>query len=292
MGSLRSALPPGELATRAELAVARLDECDLCGVKCGINRTKEIGPCNSGRYAKVVSYFLHHGKLECLHGWNGSGTIFFGGCNLHCSFCQYSELTQSAAGQEVDSRELASLMIELQGRGCHNINLVSPSHNVAQVLEALAQASELQLPIIWNSNGYESAEMLKLLDGVVDVYIVAMKYASAEAALQHSGIKDYPEINRATVREMHRQVGDLQLNQSGLASGGLVVRHQVLPAGLAGTHAIASFLTDLSDQTAVNLVKELHPLDEGAPPLNRRPSTAEVAVARIALTTAGLTRLL
>ncbi len=289
---IRFTLPPGTLAERSERAVARLEACDLCGANCGIDRTQEPGPCRSGRYATVASYFPHHGRLDCLHGWKGAGTILFGGCNLHCSYCQFSDISQAPAGQEVNARELASLMIELQGRGCHNINLVSPGHNVAQVLEALAQAEELRLPIIWNSNGYESAGALKLLDGVVDVYIVAMKFASDEAARQHADIKNYPEINQTAVREMHRQVGDLQLDQSGLATAGLLVRHQVLPAGLAGTHTIARFLADLSDQTAVQLVKELHPFIGATSPLNRRPSTAEIAVARIALTTAGLTRLL
>lgn len=289
---LRSALPPGELAARAGAAVARLSACDLCARECGADRTTGTGACRIDRRARVDNCFPHHGEEACLRGWNGSGTIFFGGCNLHCRFCQNWDISQRAAGREVEPAELAALMLELQERGCHNINMVSPSHVVAQVLEALALAEGLTLPVVWNCGGYDSLRALALLDGVVDIYMPDVKYADAAVAARWSGIADYPAVSRAALREMHRQVGDLRLDADGTATRGLLVRHLVLPGGLAGTASVARFLAGLSRDTALNLMAQYRPAYRAAPPLDRRPTAEEMTEARCAVAAAGLTRLL
>jgi len=287
---LRFALPPGELAVRAEAAVARLTACDLCGRACGADRTAGPGVCRIGRRARVASCFPHHGEEACLRGWNGSGTIFFGGCNLRCRFCQNWDISQRAAGREVEPAELAALMLELHERGCHNLNLVSPSHMVAQVLEALALAGELTLPVVWNSGGYDSLRALALLDGVVDIYMPDVKYADAAVAQRWSGVADYPTVSRAALREMHRQVGDLRLDADGIATHGLLVRHLVLPEGLAGTTTVARWLAELSRETALNLMAQYRPAYRAAPPLHRPPTAEEMAAARQVVAAAGLAR--
>jgi putative pyruvate formate lyase activating enzyme len=202
----------------------------------------------------VSSYGPHFGEEAPLVGRGGSGTIFFTHWNLHCIFCQNYTISQLGEGSPVSNEQLAQMMLSLQEKGCHNINLVSPTHVVPFILEALEVAIEkgLRLPIVYNSGGYDSVETLRLLDGVVDIYMPDMKYADTEIGKELSGVKDYPEVNRAAVKEMHRQVGDLQRDASGMAGRGLLVRHLVLPGGLAGTEKIVRFLArDISTDTYV-----------------------------------------
>ena len=195
-------------------------------------------------------------------GRGGSGTIFFAFCNLKCCFCQNYSISQLGEGQEVEARELAGMMLSLERRGCHNINFVSPTHVVPQILEALEIAVEagLSVPLMYNSGGYDAADTLKLLDGVVDIYMPDMKYSDQQNARRFSGIDEYPQMNRAAVKEMHRQVGDLQLDDSGVATRGLLVRHLVLPYGLAGTAEACRFLSrEISVNTYLNVMAQYHP---------------------------------
>ena len=270
----------GELKRRAEVARTHEAACDLCARSCGINRAERTGACHTGLRARVASYGPHHGEEDPLRGWNGSGTIFFSWCNLRCVYCQNHDISQAPAGHEMTSAELAAIMIELQARGCHNINLVSPSHVVAEILDALVLAVKagLTLPLVYNTGGYDSLATLELLDGVIDLYMPDMKYSQASVARGYSKIKDYPRINQKAVREMHRQVGDLQLDPDGIAIRGLLVRHLVLPARLAGTRQIMRFLaTEISTDTYVNIMQQYRPaFQAGAHPLlNRRPTQQE-----------------
>jgi putative pyruvate formate lyase activating enzyme len=210
----------------------------------------------------VSSYGPHFGEEAPLVGTSGSGTIFFTYCNLHCIFCQNYTISQLGEGSPVNSQQLAGMMLSLQAKGCHNINLVSPTHAVPYILEALelAAASGLYLPIVYNTGGYDALETLKLLDGIIDIYMPDMKYSDGKTAEELSGIKNYPEINRAAVREMHRQVGDLRLDKQGVAQRGLLVRHLVLPHGLAGTKEIVKFLAgEISTNTYLNVMAQYHP---------------------------------
>lgn len=208
------------------------------------------------------SYGPHFGEEAPLVGRHGSGTIFFTYCNLHCTFCQNYTISQLGEGSPVGRETLAGMMLSLQDKGCHNINLVSPTHVVPYILDALdlAAAKGLNLPLVYNTGGYDAIETLKLLDGVVDIYMPDMKYSDEETAEQLSGIKNYPRVNRAAVKEMHRQVGDLQLDEEGVARRGLLVRHLVLPNGLAGTEEVVSFLArEVSANTYLNIMAQYHP---------------------------------
>jgi putative pyruvate formate lyase activating enzyme len=210
----------------------------------------------------VSSYGPHFGEEAPLVGRHGSGTIFFTYCNLHCLFCQNYTISQLGEGSPVNSEQLAGMMLSLQDRGCHNINLVSPTHVVPYILEALelAAAKGLCLPLVYNTGGYDAIETLKLLDGIVDIYMPDMKYSDEKIAEEFSGIKSYPEINRAAVREMHRQVGDLQLDKQGVARRGLLVRHLVLPNRLAGTGGVVGFIArEISADTYLNIMAQYHP---------------------------------
>jgi putative pyruvate formate lyase activating enzyme len=243
----------------------------------------------------VHSYGPHHGEEDPLRGTSGSGTIFFAWCNLRCVYCQNWDISQKGIGREVSPQELAGMMLELQGMGCHNINLVSPSHVVAQVIAAVAIAAEkgLRLPLVYNTGGYDSPEALRLLDGIVDIYMPDMKYADPENARRYSRARDYVSVNRAAVKEMHRQVGDLVLDESEIALRGLLVRHLVLPGDLAGTAEVASFLArQVSADTYVNLMDQYHPCyrADRYPPLDRLLSTEEYALALDEARRAGLHR--
>jgi len=222
----------------------------------------ESGQCRVTSEVMVSSYGPHMGEEAPLVGRNGSGTIFFSYCNLHCAFCQNYTISQLGEGSPVSQEALAGMMLWLQERGCHNINLVSPSHVVPYILEALdiAAAKGLSLPLVYNTGGYDAMETLKLLDGIVDIYMPDMKYSDRKTAERLSGIKDYPKINRAAVREMHHQVGDLKLDEDGIAQRGLLVRHLVLPGGLAGTREVAEFLAnEVSANTYLNIMSQYHP---------------------------------
>ena len=285
----------GELRRRAEQAYTHLAACDLCAQNCSVDRHVTCGVCRTGTLAVVASYGPHHGEENPLRGWYGSGTIFFTHCNLKCQFCQNYDISQLGQGREVEPEEIAAMLLELQEMGCHNVNFVSPSHVVAQILAAVALAAEagLRLPLVWNTGGYDSLAALELLDGVVDIYMPDMKYADAETGLRLSKARNYPEVNRAAVREMHRQAGDLALNEHGVAQRGLLVRHLVLPGGLAGTPETARFLAEeISRDTYINIMAQYRPCYHAHEhPLLDRPITRkEYADAVAACRAAGLHR--
>jgi len=240
-----------------------LEDCTLCPRCCHANRLKgELGQCRTGEMAVVSSHGPHFGEEAPLAGTGGSGTIFLAHCHLHGVFCQNCSIGRLGEGSEVSSQDLAYMMLSLQRRGCHNINLITPTHVGPQILEALelAVADGLNMPLVYNCGGYESVDTLRLLDGIVEIYMPDMKYADSSVASQCSGIEDCAAINRAAVKEMHRQVGDLQIDDEGIAVRGLLVRHLVLPHGLAGTHKTAEFLADeVPSNTYVNVVAQYHP---------------------------------
>ncbi len=280
-------LAEGELDRRAEQALEHLRACDLCAWHCKIDRSiGRLGICKTSRRAKVSSFFPHMGEESPLTGTRGSGTIFFAHCNMRCQFCQNYELSALGEGSICDASDMANMMLALQHMGCHNINLVSPSHVVAQFLEALAIAAKkgLNLPIVYNTGGYDSLEALQILDGVIDIYMPDMKYSNAAIARKYSQIKDYPIHNQIAVREMHRQVGDLVIDERGIAQRGLLVRHLVLPGGLAGTREIMRFLAEeISRDTYINIMGQYRPeykaRVEDMGPLSRRVTVEEIAEA-------------
>ncbi|NIM95652.1 MAG: radical SAM protein [Anaerolineales bacterium] len=252
----------GELIKRAERAREYLESCVLCARQCQVNRYEKVGSCRTGVKARVASFNPHHGEENPLRGRRGSGTIFFSWCNLRCQYCQNADISQAPAGDEVEPEELAVIMLWLQNAGCHNINFVSPSHVVAQILQALPIAVDngLRIPLVYNTGGYDSLEALDLLDGVVDIYMPDMKYSDPKVALRMSKIKDYPNVNKIAVREMHRQVGDLVMDERGIAQRGLLVRHLVLPKGLAGSAKIFRFLAEeISKNTYLNIMPQYRP---------------------------------
>ncbi len=291
-------LDSGELDRRVEAAREHLKQCDLCPWKCGVDRSAgRLGFCRTSQRARVSSYFPHHGEEDPLRGTRGSGTIFFSYCNLRCQFCQNYEISQLGEGRTRDAQEIASMMLELQWMGCHNINFVSPTHVVAQIIEAVAIAAKagLHIPLVYNTGGYDSLEALALLDGIIDIYMPDMKYGDAAIARKYSKIKDYPQHNRAAVKEMHRQVGDLVLDERGIAQRGLLVRHLVLPGGLAGTEAVMRFLAEeVSPDTYVNIMGQYRPeykaRSADMAPLNRPVTVEEVAEAYAIARQAGLWR--
>ncbi len=259
----------GELARRVEEALAGMAHCAGCPRRCGANRLAgETGTCRVGRYARAGSYFPHHGEEDCLRGWAGSGTIFFHQCNLRCVFCQNYDISQWSDGEETLPGRLAAMMLELQAHGCHNINFVTPSHVVPQILEALLPAIErgLRLPIVYNTSAYDSQDILRLLDGIVDIYMPDFKFWPEAAAEEFLHAPDYPEVARNAIREMHRQVGELKLDERGLAKRGVLVRHLVMPDGAAGTREIMNFLAgELSPGTVVNLMAQYRPAGRVGP---------------------------
>ncbi len=272
----------GVLEERARAALRRLADCDLCARTCRVDRreTMKGAVCRTGRRAVLHSFGAHHGEERPLRGWGGSGTIFFSWCNLRCVYCQNWEISQKGVGREIDTQSLAACMLSLQEQGCHNVNLVTPSHVVAQILEALVTAARagLRLPLVYNTGGYDSLEALELLDGVVDVYMPDMKYGDSNVARRYSHVRDYYEVNRAAVMEMHRQVGDLVIDEDGLARRGLLVRHLVLPGDLASTEQVLSFIAgEISPATYVNLMDQFHPCHRAHdfPPLDRPVSGSE-----------------
>jgi putative pyruvate formate lyase activating enzyme len=293
-----SLLRSGELVERAARATEHLADCDLCARYCHVDRRTSIrgAACRTGECAIVHSFGPHHGEEDCVRGWSGSGTIFFSWCNLRCVYCQNWEISWKGEGQPVTSQQLAQAMLALQDRGCHNINLVSPSHVVAQILAAVVIAAErgLRLPLVYNTGGYDSLEALALLDGVVDIYMPDIKYADAAVGRNYSHIRDYVVRNQAAVREMHRQVGDLVLDQRGLAQRGLLIRHLVLPNGITGTEAILMFLAEeISPDTYVNLMDQYRPCYRAGeyPELSRPTTAAEYAEAEEVARRCGIWRL-
>jgi len=260
-------MPLADLEERARRAVQTLAECRACPRDCGVNRLEDKwAACKTGRYAVVTSAFQHFGEEDCLRGWNGSGTIFFAHCNLRCVFCQNFDISQAVppgpAAKGSPPEAIAATMLALQQAGCHNINFVTPEHVVPQVLEAIALAAGagLRIPIVYNTSAYDALESLELLDGIVDMYMPDLKYWSAERSRTYLKAADYPEAARAALREMHRQVGDLVLDQRGIAQRGILLRHLVMPGQLDETRAILRWIAEeLSPDTYVNLMDQYRP---------------------------------
>jgi len=265
----------GELAERARRARLVLSDCTGCAWECRVNRLAgQLGQCLTGSKARIASFGAHMGEEDPLRGWRGSGTIFFSRCNLHCVYCQNSDISAQDAGVELEADQIAAIMLDLQTQGCHNINLVSPSHVVSQIIAAVQVAAQhgLNIPIVYNTGGYDSLPSLRLLDGIIDIYMPDMKYSDEAVARRYSGIPNYPAVNRAAVKEMHRQVGDLMLDQHGVAKRGLLVRHLVLPKKLSGTDEIARFLfEEISPNTYLNIMGQYRPEYQASrhPELNR-----------------------
>jgi len=291
-------LSSGELAERVQRAYERLRACDICPRRCGVDRLESDhgASCRTGEFATVASYGPHFGEENPLRGYYGSGTIFFSWCNLKCVFCQNYDISQRGSGRPAPPEELASMMLQLQSQGCHNINLVSPTHVAPQILTALLIAARagLRLPLVYNTGGYDSLETLALLDGVVDIYMPDMKYSDPADGQRLSGVSDYPQVNQQAVKEMHRQVGDLILDERGVAQRGLLIRHLVLPHGLAGTADVIQFLAqEISTNTYLNLMDQYRPCHKAAkyPKLGRRITREEYRQALESAQEAGLTRL-
>ncbi len=291
-------LPDNQLQARAEKAYEHLGDCDLCARYCHVNRFDSIrgAVCHTGIRAVVNSYGAHHGEEDPLRGTRGSGTIFFSWCSLRCVFCQNWEISQKGTGREVEPEELAEMMLVLQAQGCHNINFVTPSHVVAQIIAAvdIAARQGLRIPLVYNSGGYDSAEALALLDGIIDIYMPDMKYGDSDLARRFSRVPNYVEANQAAVLEMHRQVGDLVIGDDGLARRGLLVRHLVLPKRIAGSERVLRFLAEkVSRNTYINLMDQYRPCHraEEHSEISRRISRAEFDEARTVAARYGLERL-
>ncbi|MGE5307670.1 MAG: radical SAM protein [Deltaproteobacteria bacterium] len=278
----------------AAKAVKMLEKCEICPRRCGVNRLKdERGFCRTGSKAIVYSYMAHHGEEPPVSGEKGSGTVFFSNCNMSCCYCQNFQFSQTGQGRELSDEELASLMLELQKNGCHNINFVTPTHVIPQILSALeiAAGRGLKVPLVYNTGGYELPEMIELLEGIIDVYLPDMRYSDPAMALKYSGARDYPTYNRPSVKEMHRQVGIAQMDDTGIIKQGLIVRHLVLPNNIAGTAEVMKFLAkEVSTETYVSLMSQYFPchLASKFPGLERRPTKEEFEAAEIAMETAGL----
>nr|AGH24772.1 quenching protein QQ-11 [uncultured bacterium] len=285
----------GELARRAGRAHRMMGECRLCPRNCGANRlTGELGFCKIGRRAGVASHNLHDGEEPPISGHQGSGTIFFTGCNMSCRFCQNWPISHLRNGETVTAKRLAQMMLNLQKRGAHNVNLVTPSHVVPQFLAGLAIAAKegLTLPIVYNSSGYEGLDALKLLDGVIDIYMPDIKYSTRDAAERCGVAPDYWEHVRPALKEMLRQVGTLVMDDDGIGVRGLLIRHLVLPGGLAGSESFFLFIAkELSLDVPVNLMSQYFPAHDAVddPLLGRRITKAEFANAEEALHRHGLT---
>jgi len=287
----------GRLARRIVASQRWMKQCTLCPRLCGVNRlADERGYCRTGRLAMVASYGAHFGEEDPLVGTKGSGTIFFANCNLYCVFCQNYDISHGGEGVPVTAEDLAGVMIELQRQGCHNINFVTPSHVIAQVLEALAPAIErgLRIPLVYNCGGYERVTALKLLDGIVDIYMPDFKFWDGAVAQSLCAAADYPVRARVALREMHRQVGELRLDQRGIAQRGLLVRHLVMPRGLAGTRSILNFIArEISPNTYVNVMDQYRPCGEavGRADIGRSITAAEYEAALQIAKEEGLRRL-
>ncbi|MFW5960990.1 MAG: radical SAM protein [Desulfohalobiaceae bacterium] len=286
------------LQERAKKALQLLQECRLCPRECGVDRLGgDTGICQTGRQALVASYNLHFGEEDPLVGEQGSGTIFFAGCNLGCLFCQNSDISHSTQGAtKVDAEQLAKLMLELQGLGAANINFVTPTHVLPQILEALPLAVEagLHLPLVYNSSGYDKPESLKLAHGIIQIYMPDIKFADTAPAQKYCQAKDYPEVAASALKEMHLQVGDLLLDSQGLAIQGLLVRHLLLPQGLAGTEKWLDFLVqEISPKTYLNIMDQYRPCGKASefPELQSMISAREFSAAREKAIEYGLERL-
>jgi len=274
-----------ELKERWQSAYPLLEECVVCPRRCGVNRIQgEKGYCQLGSSPVVSSHGPHFGEEPPLVGSHGSGTIFFTSCNLDCIFCQNYDISHYRHGEEVSPEELATIMLRLQHRGCHNINLVTPTPQTPQILQALyyARREGLHLPIVYNCGGYEPIEVLRLLEGVVDIYMPDIKYSDEEIAFRLSGVRRYPQVAKEALKEMHRQVGNLQMDSQGVARRGLLIRHLVLPNNLSGTADIVHFIAhELSPHSYINIMDQYRPLfkADSYPPVNRSITSEEYQAA-------------
>jgi len=287
----------GQLAERAEVAIQLLKECHLCPRQCAIDRlNNERGVCRTGRKVRIASFHAHFGEESPLVGRFGSGTIFFSFCNLLCTFCQNYEISHMGEGAEIEAEELAAIMIQLQNKGCHNINLVTPTHVVPQILEALFLAVEngLTIPIVYNSSGYDRASTLQLLQGIVDIYMPDFKFWDTQWADRYCHAPDYRDMAVSAFKEMYAQVGDLVIDSSGVAERGLLVRHLVMPHGVSGTKEVMEFLsTEISPNTYVNVMDQYRPCGTADQDeyIDRRISAREYSEALQWAQDAGLKRL-
>ena len=287
----------GLLKQKIAAAYDILNNCHLCPRNCRVDRHHgERGLCRTGDLPVTSSYGPHFGEEDPLVGQHGSGTIFFTHCNLYCLFCQNYEISHGGEGEEISLADLAAMMLNLQQQGCHNINFVTPSHQVYQILAALPEAiaGGLNVPLVYNTGGYDAVETLRLLDGVIDIYMPDFKFWDPAVAAALCQAQDYPEIARQALKEMHRQVGDLVMDDSGVARRGLLVRHLVLPDGLAGTKSIMEFLSgEISPQTYVNVMGQYRPCGRAYehPSLGKFLTGLEHAEAQRLAREAGLRRL-
>ncbi len=289
----------GELRRRAERALEKLADCALCPRNCHVNRLEDkFAVCKTGRYAVVSSHFAHFGEEDCLRGWKGSGTIFFAWCNLRCVFCQNYDVSWVGEGRVTRPDELAAMMLALQERGCHNINFVTPEHVVPQILEAVLLAAErgLRLPLVYNTSAYDSLDSLQLMEGVVDIYMPDFKFWDSELARHYAKARDYPQAARRAIKEMHRQIGPLVLDENGLALRGVLLRHLVMPGGVAGSREIMQWIARaLGPDTYVNLMAQYRPAGKvngkEYVQINRPISPEEFQQALAAAGVAGLRRL-
>ena len=287
----------GLLSKKIDTANTTLSACNLCPRKCGVNRISgETGICKTGNHARVSSYNPHFGEEAPLVGSHGSGTIFFTHCNLMCLFCQNYDISHDGHGREVSCEQIAAVMLALQKQGCHNINFVTPSHVVPQILSAVGIAVQngLSVPLVYNTGGYDRVETLKLLEGVFDIYMPDFKFWDPEIAASACDARNYPDVARRALIEMHRQVGDLAINKNGIAQRGLLIRHLVLPQGLAGTREVMRFIaTKISPNSYVNIMSQYRPCGRAAEinGLATYPSRTDFQAAVKAAKQVGITRL-
>lgn len=284
-------LSKSKLEERAREAEGLLNPCRVCPRKCGVDRTRDEaeGFCQVGVKPRVHSAHPHFGEEAPLvetrgparrsFSEGGSGTIFFSSCNLACVYCQNWTISQLRSGEEAEIEDLAQMMLSLQERGCHNINLVSPTIWVPQILKSLiiARKRGLKLPLVYNTGGYDAVETLELLDGIIDIYMPDIKYSDDAAGLKYSRVPNYWSVVQEAVREMHSQVGDLVIHKQGLAKRGLLIRHLVLPQDLAGTKKVMEFIASLSKDSYVNIMDQYHPTNKAGqyPEINRRITSEE-----------------
>ncbi len=287
----------GELGKRIEAVRKILADCTLCPWHCHVNRHKgEKGVCQTGALPMIADYGAHFGEERPLVGSRGSGTIFLSYCNLKCVFCQNYDISHLGAGKEISFEELGEMMLSLWRQGCHNINFVSPTHQAGQILEALPYAIEggLDVPLVYNCSGYEELTTLRLLDGIFDIYMPDFKYGNSESARRLSGIPHYFETAKDVMKAMFRQAGDLVTDKRGIALRGLLVRHLVLPGGLADTRKVMEFIArEISTNTYVNIMYQYHPCFQAAgyPPMDRSITTDEFEKAVSIARKAGIRRL-
>lgn len=276
----------GKLHSAAQQARRMLAQCCICPQACKVNRIQnETGRCKTGDKAKVFSFMAHHGEEPPVSGVKGSGTIFFSCCNMKCVYCQNYEFSQLGQGKETSSDELAEIMLKLQDEGCHNINLVSPTHVMPQILESLEAAIPrgLNVPIVYNTGGYEKTEAISLLEGIVDVYLVDMRYSNSSNALAYSSAGDYPEFNKEAVKLMHRQAGIARFSRDGIIERGVIIRHLVLPNNISGTEEIMGFIAkEISQETYISLMSQYIPYHKARqfPKISRRITEEEYEAAQ------------